>query len=103
MSVSKPIGKNRDSLKRETFELKSKSIGRKTLLRLEIDEDSLENLPLWALNADYEFFKRKLTVALERKQNGAPAHKKYSSYEKNLQKRLAQIDAEIERRKENGS
>jgi hypothetical protein len=62
----------------------------------------LSDIPLWALNADYNFYQRKLEIAHEREKNGLPAHKKYASYESRLQQKLAQIDSEIERRKERG-
>ena len=71
---------------------------------LQSARNHLHDLPLWALNADYDFFKRKLEIAKTRKQNGEPAHKKYdATYERNLEHKIALIDEEIARRKEESS
>jgi hypothetical protein len=64
---------------------------------------NLRDNPLWALNADYDFYRRKLEIVRERRKRGEPAHKKYPNYESSLKEILSLLEGEIERRKEKGS
>jgi hypothetical protein len=65
--------------------------------------DKPKDAPLWALNADYTYFRRKLDILRAKKKSGQPPHKRYATYEPRLLMKLEAIDSEIERRKERGS
>jgi predicted ribosome quality control (RQC) complex YloA/Tae2 family protein len=64
--------------------------------------EHLKDAPLWVLNADYDFYLRKLKIAKDRLKKGRPAHKKYRDQELRLKESLSLFEAEIERRKEKG-
>ena len=83
---------------------KDKSEGRSSeYVKAELLRLNLRSLPVWVLNTDYEFFKRKLEIARSKIRKGKPAHGRYSNYKNNLETRLSLIEGEIERRKEEGS
>ena len=62
----------------------------------------LSDNPLWALNADYDFYRRKLEIVRERRKRGEPAHKRYPNHESSLKEIVSGLEGEIERRKEEG-
>jgi hypothetical protein len=83
---------------------KDKADGRSSeYVKAQLRRLDLRSLPVWVLNTDYDFFKRKLEIARSKMRKGKPAHRRYSNYEANLETRLSFIEAEIERRKEEGS
>ncbi len=68
-----------------------------TELRLFLSQD-LRTLPSWALNSDYLFLSKKMDKARRKEKTGDPAHKRYSTYIANLQKKLGMIESEMKRR-----
>ena len=63
------------------------------------DAVGFSGAPLWALNADHDYYRRKLELARGRRKTGRPPHKRYATYEVGLVQKLTLIDTEIERRK----
>lgn len=62
-------------------------------------ESDIALAPVWLLNADLEYYKRKLSNALRRKEEGKKVHARYSNYEANTKQRIATLEKEIKSRR----